>query len=228
MNIANLTYPLTSHKRNVEGADTSNRAMVYTACAVFLYGGTSDQPLPPVTARWEEQGHWSLLRVCASLGSTVRGVTLEAGADDVERVEGRDGGEPGGRSSRGVLPRARLRQRRRVPWRHLRREVVVPLALGTQEQQRAAVRSFRKSMSPDRSVRGQRSKATASIFLFPSSLWAAWMRLIIGKILGWHWIGPKRQGLTVKAPLEPRKSTRFLKDFISQKKISTLLFATQD
>jgi len=23
--------------------------MVYTACAVFLYGGTSDQPLPPLT-----------------------------------------------------------------------------------------------------------------------------------------------------------------------------------
>ena len=35
--------------------DTSDRVMVYTACAVFLYGGTSDHPLPPLTARQHER-----------------------------------------------------------------------------------------------------------------------------------------------------------------------------
>ena len=50
------------------------------------------------------------------------GFTLETGADDVERVEGRDGGEAGGRSCGGVLPRPGLRRRRRRgPRRHLRR-----------------------------------------------------------------------------------------------------------
>lgn len=31
------------------GIHTSDRAMVYTACPVFLYGGKSDNPLPPLT-----------------------------------------------------------------------------------------------------------------------------------------------------------------------------------
>nr|CAB3498310.1 unnamed protein product [Digitaria exilis] len=80
--------------------------MVYTACAVFLYGGISDHPLPPLTAHRSER---------AREGTRPReyglrgGLALEAGADDVERVEGRDGGEASGRSCRGVLPRPRLR-----------------------------------------------------------------------------------------------------------------------
>ena len=115
------------------GLDTSDRVMVYTACAVFLYGGTSDQPLPPLTARGyeREHGYRSPLRVSARSPRAYGprgGVTLEAGADDVERVEGRDGGEPGGRSGRGVLPRQRLRRRRRAPRRHLRLEVASSLA----------------------------------------------------------------------------------------------------
>jgi hypothetical protein len=88
-------------------------------------------------------------------------VTLEAGADDVERVEGRDGSEPGGRSSRGILPRPRLRWRRRGPRRHLRREVVAPLASGVA----AAVRLWRNSMPSDCGVRGQRAKRLHFFFL---------------------------------------------------------------
>ena len=52
---------------------------------------------------------------------------MEASADDVERVEGRDGGEAGGRSGGGVLPGPRLPGRRRGSRRHLRREVVASL-----------------------------------------------------------------------------------------------------
>ncbi|RLN17503.1 hypothetical protein C2845_PM02G04380 [Panicum miliaceum] len=52
--------------------------MVYTACAVFLYGGTSDQPLPPLTARRykTEHGYRSSLRVSEALEPMVRGEGL--------------------------------------------------------------------------------------------------------------------------------------------------------
>ena len=36
------------------GIHTSDRAMVYTACPVFLYGGKSDNPLPPLTKHQHE------------------------------------------------------------------------------------------------------------------------------------------------------------------------------
>ena len=60
------------------GLDTSDRVMVYTACAVFLYGVTSDQPLPPLTARGYERelGYRTQLRVSEALEPIVRGEGL--------------------------------------------------------------------------------------------------------------------------------------------------------
>ena len=95
---------------------------------MFLYGGRSDNPLPPLTGHQHESSRVTgrALRLLV-LGLKGAGVTLEASADDVERVEGRDGGEAGGRSGGGVLPGPRLPGRRRGSRRHLRREVVASL-----------------------------------------------------------------------------------------------------
>nr|CAB3493337.1 unnamed protein product [Digitaria exilis] len=56
--------------------------MVYTACAVFLYGGISDHPLPPLTAHRSERAREGTRPRAYGLRG---GLTLEAGADDVER-----------------------------------------------------------------------------------------------------------------------------------------------
>jgi hypothetical protein len=62
-----FTHPLTCQGNVVGVDDTSDRVMVYTACAVFLYGGTSDHPLPPLTARQHERERAQLPSVALSL-----------------------------------------------------------------------------------------------------------------------------------------------------------------
>lgn len=57
------------------GIHTSDRAMVYTACPVFLYGGKSDNPLPPLTKHQQKS---SRVKVT---GRALRLLGLRGGGD---------------------------------------------------------------------------------------------------------------------------------------------------
>lgn len=151
------------------------------------------RPPPPAahctSTRETGNGYRSSFRVSASpksksIWAEVR-VTLEAGADDVERVEGRDRGEAGGSSSRCVLPRPcpGLRRRLRVPVRHLRREVaasLAPPAPSTWEPRPLPDCSGSRCCRGLQCLRGRIAKACFDNLTFPFFfvpglwVWAAW------------------------------------------------------